>query len=82
MLYLYFSFREGIIKSQSNFEQTTSQNNSNWSTWAVNTLVKSPLSWYVGRIKESILSPTPAIDEKSEYIILQLVEVMHFIISL
>lgn len=67
-------FREGIIKSQSNFEQITSQNNSNWSTWAVNTLVKSPLSWSVGRIKESILSPTPVIDEKSEYIILHLVE--------
>nr|BAH72420.1 ACYPI003608 [Acyrthosiphon pisum] len=52
----------------------TSQSNSNWSTWAVNTLVKSPLSWSVGRIKESILSPTPAIDEKSEYVVLHLVE--------
>lgn len=60
----------------------TSQNNSNWSTWAVNTLVKSPLSWSVGRIKESILSPTPAIDEKSEYVVLNLVEVIHFVISL
>lgn len=50
----------------------TSQNNSNWSTWAVNTL-----SWGVGRIKESILSPTTAVDEKSEYIILQLVEVIY-----
>jgi len=81
MLYLCFSFREGIIKSQSDFEQMTSQSNSNWSTWAVNTLVKSPLLWSVGRIKESILSPTPAIDEKSEYIVLQLVEVIHFFIS-
>jgi len=79
---LYFSFREGIIKSQSDFEQMTSQSNNKWSTWAVNTLVKSPLSWSVGRIKESILSPTPAIDEKSEYIVLQLVEVIYFCISL
>lgn len=53
----------------------TCQNNSNWSTWAVNTLVKSPLSWSVGRLKESILSPTTTIDEKSEYIILYLIEV-------
>lgn len=53
----------------------TFQNNSNWSTWAVNTLVKSPLSWSVGRIKESIISPTSAVDEKSEYVILQLNEV-------
>ncbi|KAL4112908.1 hypothetical protein QTP88_016627 [Uroleucon formosanum] len=66
-------FREGTIKSQSNFEQMMSQNNSNWSTWAVNTLVKSPLSWSVGRIKESILTP-PAIEEKSEYVVLRLVE--------
>lgn len=55
----------------------TSQNSSGWSTWAVNTLVKSPLSWSVGRIKESILSPTTAIDEKSEYVILHLVEVTY-----
>lgn len=54
----------------------TCQNNTNWSSWAVNTLVKNPLSWSVGRIKESILSPTTAIDEKSEYIILNLVEVI------
>lgn len=67
-------FREGIIKSRSNFEQMTSQSNGNWSTWAVNTLVKNPLSWSVGRIKESILPPTPAIDEKSEYIVLHLIE--------
>jgi len=57
----------------------TSQSNSNWSSWAVNTLVKNPLSWSVGRIKESILPPTPAIDEKSEYVILHLIEVIHFI---
>lgn len=56
----------------------TSQNNSNWSTWAVNTLVKSPLSWSVGRIKESILSPTAVVDEKSEYVILHLIEVTNF----
>lgn len=79
---MYFSFREGIIKSQSNFEQMTSQSNSKWSNWAVNTLVKGPLSWSVGRIKESILPPTPAIDEKSEYVVLHLVEVIHFFISL
>lgn len=78
---MYFSFREGTIKSQSNFEQMMSQNNSNWSTWAVNTLVKSPLSWSVGRIKESILTP-PAIEEKSEYVVLRLVEVIHFFIIL
>lgn len=54
----------------------TFQNNSNWSTWAVNTLIKSPLSWSVGRIKESIISPTSVIDEKSEYVILQLNEVI------
>ncbi|XP_026814013.1 charged multivesicular body protein 7 isoform X3 [Rhopalosiphum maidis] len=52
----------------------TSQSNSNWSSWAVNTLVKNPLSWSVGRIKESILPPTPTIDEKSEYVILHLIE--------
>jgi hypothetical protein len=55
----------------------TFQNNSNWSTWAVNTLVKSPLSWSIGRIKESIISPTSVIDEKSEYVILQLNEVIY-----
>lgn len=55
----------------------TSQNNSNWSTWAVNTLVKSPLSWSVDRIKESILSPTALVDEKSEYVILHLIEVIN-----
>lgn len=60
---------------RSNFEQMTCQNNSNWSTWAVNTLVKSPLSWSVGRLKESILSPATTIDEKSEYIISYLIEV-------
>jgi len=59
----------------------TSQSNGNWSTWAVNTLVKNPLSWSVGRIKESILPPTPAIDEKSEYIVLHLIEVIHFFIK-
>ncbi|VVC42264.1 Hypothetical protein CINCED_3A010081 [Cinara cedri] len=67
-------FREGTIKSRSNFEQMTSENNSAWSTWAMNTLVKSPLSWSVGRIKESILSPTTVVDEISEYVILHLVE--------
>lgn len=76
MIFIFF-FREGTIKIKSNFEQMMTQNNSNWSTWAVNTLVKSPLSWGVGRIKESILSPTIAVDEKSEYIILQLVEVIY-----
>lgn len=67
-------FGEGIIKSRSDFEQMTCQSNSNWSTWAVNTLVKSPLSWSVGKIKESILSPTIALDDKSEYVILHLIE--------
>lgn len=57
----------------------TSQNNSNWSTWAVNALVKSPLAWSMGRIKESILSPTAVIDEKSEYVILHLIEVLQII---
>lgn len=55
----------------------TYQNNSNWSSWAVNTLVKSPLSWSVGRIKETIVSPTPVVDEKTEYVILQLNEVIY-----
>lgn len=74
---LFYFFREGIIKPRSIFEQMTSENNTNnWSTWAVNTLVKNPLSWSVGRIKESILSPTTALDEKSEYVILNLVEVI------
>lgn len=57
----------------------TFQNNSSWSSWAVNTLVKSPLSWSVGRIKESIVAPTTVVDEKSEYIILNLVEVKPFV---
>lgn len=74
--FIFFLCREGIIKPRSDFEQMTSQNNSNWSSWAVNTLVKNPLSWSVGRIKETILSPTATIDEKSEYIILRLVEVI------
>lgn len=72
----FFFFREGIIKPRSDFEQMTSQNNGNWSTWAVNTLVKNPLSWSVGRIKETILSPTATIDEQSEYVILRLIEVI------
>lgn len=53
----------------------TCQSNSNWSSWAVNTLVKSPLSWSMGKIKESILSPTITFDEKSDYVILRLIEV-------
>lgn len=55
---------------------TCENNTNNWSSWAVNTLVKNPLSWSVGRIKESILSPNTTIDEKSEYVILNLVEVI------
>lgn len=76
----YIFFREDIIKLRSEFEQLTCQNNSNWSTWVVNTLVKNPVSWSVGRIKESILSPASVVDQKNEYVILQLVEVMRFII--
>lgn len=76
LIVFFFLFREGIIKSQIDFEQITSQNSNNWSTWAVNTLVKNPFSWSVGRIKESILPPTTAIDDKSEYVILHLIEVI------
>lgn len=74
---IIFFFRDGVIKIRSNFEQMISTNNSDWSTWVINTLVKSPFSWSVGRI-ESVLSPTIVVDEKSEYVILHLVEVMFF----
>lgn len=79
LCFILYIFREGTIKLKSNFEQMTSQNSSSWSSWAVNTLVKNPLSWSVGRIKESILSPTTVVDDKSEFIIIQLVEVKYFI---
>ncbi|XP_050433869.1 charged multivesicular body protein 7 [Adelges cooleyi] len=67
-------FRENTIKSKSEFEQIQNQNNSTWSNWAVNTLVKNPLSWSVGLVKQSIISPTRPVDDNIEYVSLQLVE--------
>ncbi|XP_050544556.1 charged multivesicular body protein 7 [Daktulosphaira vitifoliae] len=67
-------YRDGTIKSKTEFQQMQNQTQCSWSNWAVNTLVKNPLSWSVGKVKNSLVSSSKPFDDKTDYVNLQLVE--------